>query len=74
MQANWSLILNVLLLIGVIVAIGRLMKARRQGINTERQPSRGRAEKNPAYDGPSYGDDIIAVRKLNAESAAAEET
>lgn len=73
MQANWSLILNVLLLIGVIVAIGRLMKARRQGLNTERQPSRTRAEKNPAYDGPSYGDDIIAVRKLNAESAVAEE-
>lgn len=75
MQANWSLILNVLLLIGVIVAIGRLMKARRQGLNTVRQPkpSRGRAEANPAYDGPSYNDDIIAVRKLNAESAAAEE-
>ncbi|MFJ1268964.1 cell division protein ZipA C-terminal FtsZ-binding domain-containing protein [Legionella lytica] len=75
MQANWSLILNVLLLIGVIVAIGRLMKARRQGLNTVRQPkpSRGRAEPNPAYDGPSYNnDDIIAVRKLNAESAAAE--
>ncbi|USQ14159.1 cell division protein ZipA [Legionella lytica] len=73
MQANWSLILNVLLLIGVIVAIGRLMKARRQGLNTVRQPSRGRAEPNPAYDGPSYNDDIIAVRKLNAESAVAEE-
>lgn len=75
MQANWSLILNVLLLIGVIVAIGRLMKARRQGLNTVRQPkpSRGRAEPNPAYDGPSYNDDIIAVRKLKAESAAAED-
>ncbi|WP_058533137.1 cell division protein ZipA C-terminal FtsZ-binding domain-containing protein [Legionella saoudiensis] len=73
MQANWSLILNVLLLIGVIVAIGRLMKARRQGLKTVRQPTRGRAEANPAYDGPSYGDDIIAVRKLNAESAVAED-
>ena len=30
MQANWSLILNVLLLVGVIVAIGRLMKARKR--------------------------------------------
>ncbi len=69
MQANWSLILNVLLLIGVIVAIGRLMKARRQNLGAERyQPNLGTAEKKPAYDGPSYSDDIIAVRKVQAES------
>ena len=67
MQANWSLILNVLLLIGVIVAIGRLMKARRQSLSAERyQPNLGTAEKNP-YDGASYNDDIIAVRKVNIE-------
>lgn len=70
MQANWSLILNVLLLIGVIVAIGRLMKARRQNLGAERyQPNLGTAEKKPAYDGPSYSDDIIAVRKVQAESS-----
>lgn len=69
MQANWSLILNVLLLIGVIVAIGRLMKARRQNLGAERyQPNLGTAEKKTAYDGPSYSDDIIAVRKVQAES------
>ena len=66
MQANWSLILNVLLLIGVIVAIGRLMNARRQSLNPERyQPTPGKAEKND-YDTQSYNDDIIAVRKVNS--------
>lgn len=70
MQANWSLILNVLLLIGVIVAIGRLMKTRRQSLSPERyQPSLGSAEKSP-YEAPTYNDDIIAVRKVNRETEA----
>ncbi|TAL61157.1 MAG: cell division protein ZipA [Legionella sp.] len=73
MQAtNWSLILNVLLLIGVIVAIGRLMKARRQSLEFERyQPPVSQAEKGP-YDTPSFGDDIIAVRKVNREPLSEE--
>ncbi|WED43223.1 cell division protein ZipA C-terminal FtsZ-binding domain-containing protein [Legionella cardiaca] len=59
MQANWSLILNVLLLIGVVIAIGRLMKARRQSLNpVSYQPSFGQTE-NKQFD------DIIAVRKVN---------
>ncbi|CEK11903.1 cell division protein ZipA C-terminal FtsZ-binding domain-containing protein [Legionella hackeliae] len=59
MQANWSLILNVLLLIGVVIAIGRLMKARRQSLNpVSYQPSLGQAE-------TKHFDDIIAVRKVN---------
>ncbi|WP_199739210.1 cell division protein ZipA C-terminal FtsZ-binding domain-containing protein [Legionella qingyii] len=68
MQENWSLILNVLLLIGVIVAIGRLMKARRQSLSPERyQPNLGTPEKSS--DGTqNYNDDIIAVRKVNAEA------
>lgn len=66
MQANWSLILNVLLLIGVIVAIGRLMKARRQSLNPERyQPNLGTPVKS-ADNTQNYNDDIIAVRKINA--------
>ncbi|MCW8398738.1 cell division protein ZipA [Legionella sp. PATHC038] len=66
MQANWSLILNVLLLIGVIVAIGRLMKARRQSLNPERyQPSLGTSGKS-SDNTQNYNDDIIAVRKINA--------
>lgn len=61
MQANWSLILNVLLLIGVIVAIGRLMKARRQNLHpVSYQPSLGKVEAKPF-------DDIIAVRKVNPD-------
>lgn len=59
MQANWSLILNVLLLVGVVVAIGRLMKARRQSLSpASYQPSLGQTE-NKQFD------DIIAVRKVN---------
>ncbi|APF07320.1 TPA: cell division protein ZipA C-terminal FtsZ-binding domain-containing protein [Legionella pneumophila] len=68
MQANWSLILNVLLLIGVLVAIGRLMKTRRQSLNQEHyQPSLGQAE-NSSYGSQSYNDEIIAVRKVNREA------
>jgi len=67
MQANWSLILNVLLLIVVIVAIGRIMKARRQSLSPERfQPPLGATEKSP-YDKQPFNDDIIAVRKIKTE-------
>jgi cell division protein ZipA len=67
MQANWSLILNVLLLVGVVVAIGRLMIVRRQSLKARRYRSFNTTERNSAYDGPSYNDDIIAVRKVNIE-------
>lgn len=60
MQANWSLILNILLLIGVIVAINRMMKSRRQATGiVNSQPSLGQSETN--------FDDIIAVRKIATE-------
>lgn len=69
MPANWSLILNVLLLVGVIVAIGRLMKARRQSLNYDRyQPSLGKTANSP-YDGQPLHDEIIAVRKVNHDVA-----
>ena len=61
MQTNWSLVLNVLLLIGVVIAIGRMMKARRQNLNSvDYQPSVG----NPVT---TNHDDIIAVRKVSRE-------
>ncbi|PJD95848.1 MAG: cell division protein ZipA [Legionella sp.] len=67
MPADWSLILNVLLLAGVVVAIGRLMKTRRENLNYERyQPAAGRAE-NSAYKS-SLQDDIIAVRKIDIDA------
>ena len=62
MQINWSLVLNVLLLIGVIIVIGRMMKARRQNINAVKyQPSVGQPMNT------NHHDDIIAVRKINRE-------
>lgn len=67
MQANWSLILNVLLLIGVIATIGRLMRARKQSLSPDRfQPSLGQVENSP-YDAQPYNDDIIAVRKVSVD-------
>lgn len=64
MQANWSLILNVLLLIGVVIAIGRLMKARRQDFSAASMP----APALGAVENKSF-DDIIAVRKLPRDFA-----
>ena len=64
MQASWSLFLNVLLLIGVVIAIGRLMKARRQNLSPiAYQPSLATVE-------TKYFDDVIAVRKVNREEQA----
>lgn len=66
MQENWSLILNVLLLIGVVVAINRMLKAKRQTMEVDSAalPSVGQVE-------PSANrfDDIIAVRKVAQEPA-----
>ena len=62
MQSNWSLVLNVLLLIGVFVALGRMMKARRQNLNSvNHKPSIGKSSDSTHFD------DIIAVRKINGE-------
>lgn len=64
MQANWSLVLNVLLLIGVVVAIGRVMKERRKNSQIAPVPPFvGHVEKT------SY-DDIISVRKVNSDVPA----
>lgn len=59
MQANWSIVLNVLLLLGVLFAMVKMIRARRQQFDLRRtQPSLGGDE-------PSNHDDIIAVRKIN---------
>ncbi len=62
MPANLSLILNLILLLAVVIAISRLMKARRQDIlpQDHRTPSLGSVDNKPL-------DEIIAVRKLTAE-------
>lgn len=61
MRANWSFILNVLLLVGVVVAIARMMKERRR--------NNAPAVKPPPFIGGAekINDDIIAVRKVNRE-------
>lgn len=61
MASNWSLLLNVLLLIGVVVAIARLMQARRQSLTPAQfQPSITAAQQ-------ATPDDIIAVRRIVPE-------
>ncbi|MGQ3888425.1 cell division protein ZipA C-terminal FtsZ-binding domain-containing protein [Legionella sp. CNM-1927-20] len=67
MQANLSLVLNVILLIGVVIAIGRLMKTKRQANRlASYQPPLGKVE-NKSFD------DIIAVRKVNSNLLNEEE-
>lgn len=69
MQANWSLILNVLLLAIVVIAIGRLMKARKHSLKDQLHYNYKNIEKKPLT-GPAVHDDIIAVRKVDLGSAA----
>lgn len=69
MQANWSLILNVLLLVGVVVAIGRMMKERRRNNAPviPQRPSVGLSEKTVGLSEKEPSDDILSVRKINSE-------
>lgn len=58
MKANWSLVLNIILLIGVVFAIARLMLSRKKESSTPDN-----------IDSNSYNesDDIISVRKLDTD-------
>lgn len=63
MQANWSLILNILLLTGVVVAIVRMLRTKRMAeASVYTRPSVGMqpVDKN--------SDEIIAVRKITREA------
>lgn len=63
MQANWSLILNVVLLVGVVFAIAHVLKMRKKAARTVvRPPSIGQIDTQQ-----NHYDDIIAVRKVNDE-------
>ncbi|MDX2346182.1 MAG: cell division protein ZipA C-terminal FtsZ-binding domain-containing protein [Legionella sp.] len=66
-MTNWSLILNVLLLIGVVVAIFNMLKAKHQEKNKQQ---RHRYVTEPRGAEPKH-DDIIAVRKLSTEATPA---
>ncbi|MFY7698032.1 MAG: cell division protein ZipA C-terminal FtsZ-binding domain-containing protein [Legionella sp.] len=62
MPASWSLLLNALLLIVVIIAIGKTMRARLKNSKIAHgQPSLGAENNQPNYD------DIIAVRKVRRD-------
>lgn len=62
MQANWSLILNILLLMMVMVAIVRLMRARKKSLNfITIEPS---MDQKPNF----FQDDVISVRKINNDT------
>jgi cell division protein ZipA len=65
MQANWSFILNVLLLIGVFIAIAHMMRGNRQ---RDAKPSKSRQPSIGAKD----DDDIVAIRKISTEEVEAD--
>jgi cell division protein ZipA len=64
MQANWSLVLNILLLMGVMVGIARMMRERRKAksVALESVPVNTKG----GMDNKGF-DDIIAVRKINVD-------
>lgn len=63
MLGSWSVMLNVLLLAGVIIAIGRMIKSKRENLRSNySQPLVGQQQQEDAQ----Y-DDIIAVRKVNRD-------
>jgi len=65
MQANWSLILNILLLTGVVVAIVRMLRTKKIAEASIRtQPSMGVLQNTD-----KASDDVIAVRKVMRESS-----
>ncbi len=60
-MTNWSLILNVLLLIGVVFTLLRMMRAK------HREKARRRVYRTEPMQAELQQDDIIAVRKLRSE-------
>lgn len=65
MLGNWSVILNVLLLAGVITAIARMIQSKRASSRLDYiKPSVGHAQDDISCD------DIISVRKVNRDDAS----
>lgn len=63
-MGSWSIILNVLLLVGVLIAVVRSMLSRRASIQPlSGQPSVGRGASRQSE--PDHYDDIISVRKVS---------
>jgi cell division protein ZipA len=67
MRANWSLMINILMLIGVVFAIVHLVKAkRRQSLAGFMNTNRDEQSRIP-QETVSFADDIIAIRKIPQE-------
>lgn len=72
MLENWSLVLNILLLMGVLATIVFLMKIRKHSVNPDRfQPSLGGSARR---DLPAFSDEIISVRQVIREESLNELT
>ena len=68
-MGNWSVILNIILLMGVIIAIARTVKAKRDTPNACKiQPSVGLTDINLPTN--NQCDDIISVRRVNQDLPA----
>ncbi len=70
MATNWSLVLNVLLLVGVVAAIARVMQARRKSLTPEHFQSTLSSQATldaRASSLPQFQDDIISVRKISPD-------
>lgn len=65
MLGSWSVMLNILLLAGVMIAIVRMIKSKRETVRANRsQPLVGQLQDDAQYD------DIIAVRKVSRDISA----
>ncbi len=73
MATNWSVILNVLLLLVVIVAIGRMLKAKREQMKPAQAVSSSPVGPSVPFKYPPT-DDIIAVRKVELHELRAQES
>jgi cell division protein ZipA len=60
MQASWSIVLNVLLLIVVFIAIGRMLRSRYKNAHYSLSPSPSLGREGKATD-----DDIVSIRKIS---------
>ncbi len=61
MQINWSILLNIVLLLVVVVAIRRLMKAEKSVHQNDKKV----AFKSTPVSMPAYQDDVLSVRKID---------
>ncbi len=72
MQANWSLILNVLLLTGVVIALVRMLKTKKNDDAPARNFAGAPAQPSVMGGADKPSDEVIAVRKISREAPSAQ--